>query len=206
MSFPGLFPDPYVSITDSGPPGSNNSLAVLPQEVHHHQKLFKLCESMCHPVCFQLVAIREECESGTTVNCHGMFSCARLLTGDSYPFSFLRRKLVTLRAEEDIALCFSIMEDPSCRRFCFLRASALHVYHQPAADVQVGVCLLVICVSELFITLRKLLKLRRSEEHILHVPSSRYTRVCWPLLLWLDSLDEEQSAWHFQLWQASGQM
>lgn len=112
---------------------------------------------------------------------------------------------MTLRAEEDIALCFSIMEDPSCHRFCFLRASALHVCHQPAAAVQVGVCLLI-CLSELFITPRKLLKLRRYEDHVLHVPSARYTRVCWPLIFWLDSLEEEQSPWHIQLWQASGQM
>lgn len=63
---------------------------------------------------------------------------------------------MTLRAEENIALCFSIMKDPSCCRFCFLRASALHVCHQPAAAVRVGVCRLVICLGELFITLRKL--------------------------------------------------
>lgn len=136
-----------------------------------------------------LVATREECESCTTVSCHGTFSCARLLKGDSYPFSFLRRKLVTLR-EEDIALSFSIMEDPSCHRFCFLRASALHVCHQPAAARQVGVCLLVTCLSELFTALRKLLQLRRYEEHVLHVPSAGYTRVCWPLILWLNSLEE----------------
>lgn len=60
-----------------------------------------------------------------------------------------------LRGDEDIALSFSVMEDPSCHRFCFLRASALHVQHQPAAARQVGVCLLVICLSEPFITLRK---------------------------------------------------
>lgn len=186
-------------IADSSPPGSNNSLAILPQEVHHPQKLFKLCESMYHSVCFMLVAIREECESGTTVSCHGTFIRARLLKGDSYPFSFLQRKLVTLRGEEDIALSFSIMEDPSCHRFCFLRASALHVCHQPAAARQVGVCPLVICQSELFTTLRKLLQLRRCEEHVLRVSSAGYTRVCWPLILWLDSLEEGQSVWHIQL-------
>lgn len=133
------------------------------------------------------------------MSCHGMFSCARLLTGDSYPFRFLSRKLVTLRAEEDIALRFCIMEDLSCHRFCFLRTSALCVCHQPAAAVQIGVCLLVISLSEILITLRKLLKLRRSEEHVLHVPSPRYTRVCRPLVLWLDSLEEGQGAWHIQM-------
>lgn len=97
------------------------------------------------------------------------------------------------------------MEDPPGHRFCLLRVSALHVCHQPAAAVQVRVCLLVICLSELFITLRKLLKLTRSEEHVLHVLSARCTRVCWPLVLWLDSLEEGQGAWHIQLWQA-GQM
>lgn len=49
---------------------------------------------------------------------------------------------MTLRAEENIALCFFIMKDPSCCRFCFLRASALHVCHQPAAAVRVAAGLL----------------------------------------------------------------
>lgn len=70
---------------------------------------------------------------------HGAVSCARLLRGHPFLFSFLRRKLVTIQAEEGVALSFSVIKDPSCYGFCFSEALALHGCHHVAAAMQVGV-------------------------------------------------------------------
>lgn len=37
---------------------------------------------------------------------------------------------MTVQAEEGIALCFSVIKDPSCYRFCFSEASALRGCHK----------------------------------------------------------------------------